>query len=219
MRLHEEFEVHEPVAAVWNFFEQAELVARCMPGIEAVEILDSDNVNVRATQSIGPMSATFETRVTVLDRVPNELIRFQATGRSIRGAIGNVRTVNAVRLRGVNGTTTVEVDGDVILAGALGSVGQKVVARQAGRVTAEFADNLRRALAGDLRAVPAFQPVTGPRHADGQPAPRPTLRAPRATWPAPATAADPWVKAAAVLSAVSVILSGIALARARRPAR
>jgi len=218
MRLHEEFEVNQPVAAVWTFFEQAELVARCMPGIEAVEILDADNVNVRATQSIGPMSATFETRVTVLDRVPNELIRFQATGRSIRGAIGNVHTVNAVRLRGVNGTTTVQVDGDVILAGALGSVGQKVVARQAGRVTAEFADNLRRALGGDLPAAPVSRPVTGPRHADG-PVPRPTLPAPRATWPAPATAADAWIKAAAALSAVSVILSVIALARARRPAR
>jgi len=71
MRLHEEFEVNQPVATVWTFFEQAELVARCMPGIEAVEIVDQDNVDVRATQNIGPMSATFQARVTVLDRVPH----------------------------------------------------------------------------------------------------------------------------------------------------
>ena len=75
MRLHEEFQVSKPVAAVWTFFEEPELVARCLPGVEAVEVLDADNLSVRATQSIGPMTATFETRVTVLDRVPNEMIQ------------------------------------------------------------------------------------------------------------------------------------------------
>ena len=222
MRLHEEFEVNQPVTAVWTFFEQAERVARCMPGIEAVEVLDQDNVNVRATQKIGPMSATFETRVTVLDRVPHELIRFRATGRSIRGAIGNVHAVNAVRLRGVNGSTTVEVDGDVILAGAIGSVGQKVVARQAGRVTLEFADNLRRTLAGELPASVAGQAFAGASVAAGQQAIGPTWPTPEL--PAPenqpgAATQDAWIKAGAVLSGVSVILSGIALARSRRATR
>ena len=37
------------------------------------------------------MTATFEAKVTVLERVEHELIRFQATGKSVRGAIGNVR--------------------------------------------------------------------------------------------------------------------------------
>ena len=153
MRLHEEFRVDEPVASVWEFFEQPELVARCVPGVEEVSIADSDNVNVRATQRVGPMTATFDAKITVVERVPNELIRFNAIGKSVRGAIGNVRTSNAVYLRASEAGTVVTVDGDVILAGALGSVGQKVVAKQAAKVTAEFAENLQRALGGETVAL------------------------------------------------------------------
>ena len=96
------------------------------------------------------MTATFEAKVTVLERVTDELIRFRATGKSVRGAIGNLRTENTVRLRGTAEGTSVLVEGDLVLAGALGSVGQKVVARQAAKVTAEFAANLQRALNGEL---------------------------------------------------------------------
>ena len=61
------------------------------------------------------------------------------------------------------------VEGDVVLAGALGSVGQKVVAKQASKVTAEFAENLQLALSG---AMPG---ATGPL---GSPSPAGSLLRP-----------------------------------------
>lgn len=203
MRMQQEFTVTEPVGAVWKFFEEPESVARCMPGIEQVTVLDADNVQVRATQSVGPMSATFDAKVTVLERVTGELIRFRAAGRSVRGAAGNLRTENTVRLRGTPDGTSVLVEGDLVLAGALGSVGQKVVARQAGKVTAEFAANLQRALGGELPTLAAPRP--GRVRVPGRPA--------GAT---AAPAADRWGKAAAALSGVSVALSVIILIRQRR---
>jgi carbon monoxide dehydrogenase subunit G len=186
-------------------------VARCMPGVEAVEVLDEDNVSVRATQSIGPMTATFDAKVTVLERVPTEFIRFQAIGRSVRGAIGNVRTMNEVHIQASDAGTTIAVDGDVVLAGPLGSVGQKIVARQAGKVTAEFADNLRLALTG--AAPPELGPAREPR--------RP-VAAGRDLVPAgqgEAARPDPWSRVAAGLSAVSVVVSVIALIRSWRGRR
>jgi carbon monoxide dehydrogenase subunit G len=159
VKLHQEFVVAEPVATVWKFFDKPEAVADCMPGVEQVTVLDPDNVQVRATQSIGPMTATFDAKVTVLERVTGELIRFRASGRSVRGAIGNVRTENTVTLRPCPEGTNVAVDGDVVLAGALGSVGQKVVARQADKVTAEFAANLRTALSRGVETNPPDPPA------------------------------------------------------------
>lgn len=215
MRLHEEFQLGQPVTTVWRFLEQPRLVAGCLPGVEAIEIIDDDNVTVRVTQGIGPMTATFEARVTVLDRVPNELIRFQAIGRSVRGATGHVRTMNEVQLRGNDESTTVIVAGDVVLAGALGSVGQKIVARQAARATAEFAGNLRRALTGGAAPATGVSgagqrrrlPVTA---GGGEPAP--------ASYAGPARP-DPWSRIAAVLSAVSVAVSLIVLVRSLRGRR
>jgi hypothetical protein len=149
------------------------------------------------------MTATFEAKVTVLERVTDELIRFRAAGKSVRGAIGNLRTENTVRLRDTADGTSVLVEGDLVLAGALGSVGQKVVARQAGKVTAEFAANLQRALGGELPELAA---------------PKRGRAVPIAGQPAEATAAatDRWGKAAVALSGVSVALSVIILIRQRR---
>jgi uncharacterized protein len=213
MKLHEEFVVAEPVGTVWKFFEQPESVARCMPGVEYVNVMDAQNVQVRATQSVGPMTATFDAKVTVLERVPEEMIRFRAAGRSVRGAMGNMRTESTVLLHGFPGGTSVAVDGEMVLAGPLGSVGQKIVAKQASRVTAEFAANLQRALGGEaLPPVGAGVPA-GPRAPGARPGEVP------AGSPFPSAAPDWWSRAAVALGAVSVLLNVLVLVRLRRRTR
>jgi carbon monoxide dehydrogenase subunit G len=207
MKLREEFEVAEPVASVWTFFEQPERVAQCVPGVEQLTVVTQDDIDVRLTQSIGPMTATFAAKVTIVERVPEKLIGFTATGKSVRGAMGNVRATVSVQLEPLGDRTLVMVEGDVALAGALGSVGQKVVAKQAGKVTAQFARNLESALGGG-------QPGTTSAVAESRPAAaRPPVTLPPVT---DAPAGDPWSKVAAALSAVSVIVSIIALRRGRR---
>jgi uncharacterized protein len=220
MRMQQEFTVAEPVSAVWKFFDEPEAVAGCLPGVEQVKVLDEDNVQVRATQSLGPMTATFEAKVTVLERVTEELIRFRATGKSVRGAVGNLRTENTVRLHAVADGTSVVVDGDLVLAGALGSVGQKVVSRQAAKVTAEFAANLQRALNGEppVPAGPAGGRQGILRAARGdqrRTAPLPGTPTDGMTAPADRSG-DLWAKAAVALSGASVALSVMIILRQRR---
>jgi uncharacterized protein len=216
MQLNEEFHVEQPVATVWEFFEQPELVARCVPGVESIDVVDADHVSVRATQSIGPLTATFDAKITVLERVPHELIRFSATGKSVRGASGNIRASNAVHLRAAGDGTIVSVDGDVVLAGALGSVGQKIVAKQAGKVTAQFAQNLKRVLSGDGDGVGvlAGEDVPVPRDAA-------SVRRGGTAHEAPPVAMRPdqWSRVAAALSAASCLISLIVLLRSRRRSR
>ncbi|MCW2510106.1 MAG: carbon monoxide dehydrogenase subunit [Modestobacter sp.] len=213
MKLREEFEVAEPVASVWTFFESPEAVAQCVPGVEQLTVVTPDDIDVRLTQSIGPMTATFAATVKIVERVPEKLIAFTATGKTVRGAMGNVRATVTVQLEPVGDRTVVLVEGDVALAGALGSVGQKVVAKQAGKVTAQFSRNLETALGGGDLSRPAAAAATGR-----------TTTAPAAVRTLPAVidappAADPWSKVAAALSAVSVVLGLVALRRSRRRSR
>lgn len=205
MKLHEEFRVEEPVDAVWSFFEEPQRVAQCMPGVEEVTVLDADHVNVRATQSIGPLTATFEAKVRVLQRVPNESIKFQATGKTVRGAMGNINTTNEVRLSGSNGSTTVTVEGDVVLAGALGSVGQKIIAKQAGKVTAEFARNLERALRGEEVPVPVPSGATLRRGGVG------TTNAQPGGTEQRLSSAERWSRIAAATSMASLVANAVAI--------
>jgi hypothetical protein len=84
--------------------------------------------------------------VHITERVREEKIQFTATGKAVRGAIGNFRSTNTVYLQAGEHQTRVIVEGELALAGVLGSIGQKVVMSQADKVTAAFAKNLERVL-------------------------------------------------------------------------
>jgi carbon monoxide dehydrogenase subunit G len=149
MRVQQSFVIAEPREKLWEFFEQVDQVAACVPGVESVEQVDADNSRIRMTQSVGPMSATFDLRMKITERRPLELMEFTAIGRAVRGAAGNVRTTNTVRLADVAEGTRVELESELAMGGVLGSVGQKVIARQAGQVTQQFSDSLERAIKGE----------------------------------------------------------------------
>jgi uncharacterized protein len=179
MKMREEFVVPEPPATLWEFFEQVDRVARCVPGVEEVTVVDADNSRVRVTQAVGPMSATFDLKMRITDRDPGRSMEFTAIGRSVRGAAGNVRSTNTVALEAAEGGgTRVTLDGDVALGGMLGSVGQKVVAKRAGKVTRSFAEALERELSGNgaAEAAPAAEAAEPPvpeRRPQIAPAPAP----------------------------------------------
>jgi len=190
MKVQEEFIVQESPQRLWEFFEQIDRVARCLPGVEDVEIIDSDNSRLRVTQALGPMSATFDMKMRITDREPNKAMGFTAIGRSVRGAAGNIRTANTVRLEELPGgdATRVVLEADVALGGMIGSVGQKVVARQAGKVTKSFAKTLEREIRG---GAPSTTPAGETPETTAIPS-RPTagLGAPRAKTVAPSPSAQ-----------------------------
>jgi carbon monoxide dehydrogenase subunit G len=154
LKFSQEFDVPRSVGEVWEFFEEAARVAKCIPGLERVEVLDSDHLVVRMTQKLGPFGATFESKVHITERVREEKIQFTATGKAVRGAIGNFHSTNTVNLHSAENQTHVVVQGELALAGVLGSVGQKVIMGQAEKVTAAFAQNLSQALSA-ANSVPA----------------------------------------------------------------
>jgi carbon monoxide dehydrogenase subunit G len=149
MKFREAFVIEEPVHAVWEFIEQIDRVARCAPGYEGITVGDRDNCRVRLTQSVGPVSATFDLKVRVVERDPGKSMRFSAIGRSVRGSAGNMRSTNTVRLEETEEGTRVLIDIDVAFGGVLGSVGQRVVARRSSKVTGDFAQALQRELRGE----------------------------------------------------------------------
>lgn len=223
MKLTQGFDVARPVKEVWDFLDQPEAVAGCVPGVEQLSVLSRDDIEVRITQSVGPMNATFAATVQITERQPEQRIVFTAQGKSVRGAMGNVRAAVIVGLAPSDSGTKVTVDGDVVLAGALGSVGQKVVAKQAGKVTAEFARNLAVALGAgpaDSAAAAVLHGATGAAPSGVVPtgATTPAMKTfPPVSDPVPAPA-DLWVKASAALSLVAAAAAVGAFLRAGRSA-
>lgn len=214
MQFKQEFTVAEDVQRVWDFFQQADQVAQCMPGIDNIEIIDPEQLSVRLTQKVGPLSASFDTTVRITQRQAPTLIEFTLIGKAVRGAVGNFRASNIVTLTAQGAQTHVAVAGEAALAGALGSVGQRIIAKQAEKLTAEFASNLSTVLAGgqiktgtaaasqpqpqpQLRQAPAASVASVAQPVSGPPAWRPSER----------YSDDPWSKVAASFSVATFMVS------------
>jgi len=161
MRLTESFVLQKRRETVWEVVGDPERLLRCLPGVESVEMIDGENANVRLTQGLGPFTVTFGAKAAVTGRDPGRSISFSATGRSVRGAAGNVRVTNDVRLEDeAEGATRVVLDAEVALGGMLGTVGQKMIGRQASAAAKAFAASLEREVDGAVDDGGASAPAT-----------------------------------------------------------
>lgn len=215
MKFKQEFTVSEPIQTVWDFFQKTTEVATCMPGIDNIQVIDPDQLSVRMTQKVGPISASFDTTVRITERIAPTVIQFTLIGKAVRGAVGNFRATNTVMLHEQGGSTYVTVEGEAALAGALGSVGQRIIGKQAEKLTAAFAANLVSALSGEapIEAAAASGPVSTlatprPSHAPTAHLPAGVSTPPPAVFSEPSRLRnDPWNKVSASFSVATFIVS------------
>jgi carbon monoxide dehydrogenase subunit G len=144
MILEESFIVAQPRDLVWKFFlNEVERVAKSMPGVGDFEDLGEDHYHLMLSQKIGHLGATFDLKVALVDKEPQDRMTFTAAGRSIRGVRGDMSSKNKVELTddGDQGTR-VSVTCDLVLGGMVGSIGNKAVTAKAKEIVKQFASKL-----------------------------------------------------------------------------
>ena len=151
MQVQETFEVAAPTDAVWRFFEQVERVARCVPGVTSIDLLGPDRYKVVASQKVGFISATFELTTQVAAKQDGAFMEFASVGKSVAGAIGNLRSRDRVEFAPTeSGGTRITLTSEVAVGGMLGALGHKAIAVKSREMTEKFAAALRAEL-GDAR--------------------------------------------------------------------
>ena len=143
MRFEESFTVTAPHSEVWAFLEDVDRIARCVPGVSEVEPLEDGRSRVRMTQKVGPLSATFDLRTRMKSSEPGKFVEVESIGRSVKGAMGELRSLNRVEIEPAgDDATDVKLSAEVAVGGMLGSVGTKVMALKAKQVAKDFATAL-----------------------------------------------------------------------------
>jgi len=146
VQIKESFVVDVPPAAVWKFFEQIERVARCVPGVEQVDVMAPDRYKLVVTQKVGFISATFEMTTQVDTRAHLRSLELSSVGKSIKGAAGNLRSKDRVEFEPADDGTRVTLSSDLAVGGMLGALGHKVIVSKSREITAKFAEALRAEL-------------------------------------------------------------------------
>jgi len=147
MLINNDFEVAQPVEAVWQFFGDIPRVASCLPGAELTETLGDDKYGGRIAVRMGPVRLQFAgtAEVTERDEAAKRIV-VHATGAEERGR-GQASMVVSATLAAAGRGTKVAVTQDLQLAGAAAQYGRGMIADVTAVLMRDFAANLANQIA------------------------------------------------------------------------
>jgi carbon monoxide dehydrogenase subunit G len=145
VKLEHHVRVDAPRAKVWAVLMDLPVAARCVPGTRDITQHGED---VRGTIDVrvGPVKLALGGTVAIESRdeaAGTARLRADAEDRRIGGA---VRAFVDLRVSG-DAPTDLAIASDVAILGRIGELGQSLIARQADKVLAGFAECLRAAVA------------------------------------------------------------------------
>jgi carbon monoxide dehydrogenase subunit G len=145
MKLQHTVSIDAPRSRVWEVLMDLPVAARCVPGTRDIA---ADGGVVRGTLEVrvGPVKLSLAGSVIIESRddaAGTARLRADAADQRIGGA---VRAFVDVAVTG-DAPTQLRVSSDIAILGRIGELGQPLIARQADKVLAGFADCLRKTVA------------------------------------------------------------------------
>jgi hypothetical protein len=132
---------------LWDFLMDVPRVAQCVPGVETVDAAGDDAYNGTLKVQIGPIRLALHGTMTIEEQDRSAWrarMRAEATDRRLGGG---VRARLGLALTPADGGTRLLIETDLAVLGKIGEFGQPVIKKKADALLAEFATNLRSALA------------------------------------------------------------------------
>jgi len=145
VKLEHVVSIDAPRSQVWVALMDLAGAARCVPGTRDIAA-DGDVVRGTLEVRVGPVKLSLAGSVIIEQRddaAGTARLRADAADRRIGGA---VRAFVDVAVTG-DGPTQLRVSSDIAILGRIGELGQPLIARQADKVLAGFADCLRKTVA------------------------------------------------------------------------
>ena len=143
MRIEGSFIVAAPRERVFAEITNPALMAGCIPGCEAIEVIDPKTYCARILVEVGPIKARFNLVVEVKEEVPPA--RVVSLTRGEEGTRASVISSNneLVLVPAEGGGTEVKYVSEVSVTGRLGKFGLGMMKKKAEALGAKFAENFR----------------------------------------------------------------------------
>lgn len=147
MQITNQFQVAQPLEAVWDFFGDVPQVAACLPGTELTTELGQDRYDGTVSIGLGPIKLDFDGGAEITQRDPEaHTISVAASGADRKGRGQAALELNA-SLAAAEGGTSVEVAMDLQLSGPAAQYGRGLVGDITAVLLNDFAANAQARLA------------------------------------------------------------------------
>jgi len=113
-----------PPDRVWDLLMDPVILVSCIPGCQGFEPQGNDRYGIVLTVGLAAITGTYNGTVVLADKMPPSSYRLIVEGQ---GRAGFVKGGSDITLRPEGNGTTVGVNGNVQVGGAIARVGQRLI--------------------------------------------------------------------------------------------
>lgn len=226
MELTGEHRIPAPRQRVWEALHDTEILKACITGCQELELNDDGTMKAKVTAKVGPVKATFNADVAIVNSNPPQSYTLQGEGKG--GVAGFAKGAADVSLAEDGEETILTYDAKAQVGGKLAQLGSRLVDSTAKRYAADFFTKFSEIVGGG-EAASEPEVAAAPEPASAPVAPVAPAAAPAAAMPAaePAVATPPrpaapppsdaepaqskmwlWIGLAAVVVAIAIFAMG-----------
>ena len=136
MELTGEMRLSAPRDKVWAGLNDPDILTRCIPGCEGIEVISPTEKSARVMVKVGPVRARFAGQIRMDQVRPGEscTMQFQGSG----GAAGMAKGQSQVELSDEDGGTRLRYNVHASVGGKLGQVGGRMIDAAAKQMADQF---------------------------------------------------------------------------------
>jgi len=141
MDLSGEVRIAAPRQIVWEALNDPAVLQACIPGCQSLEKTSDTEMVAKVVQKIGPVKATFNGAVTLLNIVPPQSYTIQGEGKG--GIAGFAKGGADVVLEAAGEETVLRYDAKAQVGGKLAQLGNRLIDSTAKKLAKAFFENLQ----------------------------------------------------------------------------
>ena len=148
MKLEYKGEEQVPLAkaAVWEFINDPQKVASCLPDVQEVIVHDPKNFDAIVSVGLGPVRGKFKFKITLEPQEGNNRMNVKISGGGFGSAVDLLAGAD-LKDNGDN-TTTLDWSGAATMRGPIATVGGRVLDAQAQKLISGTFANVKTRMAG-----------------------------------------------------------------------
>ena len=140
MQMNDSQRIPASKAKVWAALNDPEILRRCIPGCQSLEMASPTEMTATVVLKVGPVKATFSGKVTLTDiDAPNG---YRIVGEGAGGVAGFAKGGAKVRLEEEAPGVTLHYEADAQIGGKLAQLGSRLIDSTSRKLAASFFENL-----------------------------------------------------------------------------
>lgn len=143
MIIEGDFTIDAPIQQVWDFLIDIQRMSLCLPGVEQVAQTGENAYSGLVTVKVGPIAASFQGEVNILEQDPPKLLRAKLQGKDRKTASMVTGEFSSEITALEDKVSQVDYKFDIKIRGRLGQFGQAVILDTSKQLTNAFVECVR----------------------------------------------------------------------------